>query len=131
MSVEWVEVTDIPSASGIRARRSLSYDIANVVLKSDTGKFEVTADNPVELQRFYRTFVQWKSRHSEVPVAIRKDGERVYLWREEPVPGKGPRANVRVIPDPDRLRVRQSAEKASYASEARVEENRDSKNYTS
>jgi hypothetical protein len=73
----------LPEFSGRKGPRDSECLRAYIAAReSATGKIEVVGAPP-QLEKFYRSMVQWRNRHKEEPVNVRKDGDHVFVWIEE------------------------------------------------
>ena len=79
-SIQFKRIEELPELSGRKGpRESVCLSAYVATRDSATQKVEVVAD-PECLDKFYKSMVQWRSRHREFPVQVRKDGGRVFLW---------------------------------------------------
>lgn len=77
------EIEELPEFSGRKGPRDSECLRAYLAAKeSRTKKIEVVG-NPPKLEKFYRSMIQWRNRHKDEPVQVRKDGNHVYVWVEE------------------------------------------------
>ena len=47
----------------------------------ESGAVEITGEKAA-VDRFYKATLQWRSRHPEIPLRVRKASGAVYLWAE-------------------------------------------------
>jgi hypothetical protein len=81
--IRFVEIEALPEFSGRRGPRdSDSYRAYQAAAQARTSKVRVDG-TPDELARFYRSMVQWRNRHKDTGVQVRKDGAAVYVWIEQ------------------------------------------------
>lgn len=93
--IRFVEIDQLPEFTGRRGPRdSDSYRAYQAAAQSKTGKIRVegTAD---EMTRFYRSMVQWRNRHKETGVQVRKDAGAVYVWIDKEASSEGSRRSRR------------------------------------
>jgi len=81
--IRFVEIEALPEFTGRRGPRdSDSYRAYQAAAQASTSKIRVDG-TPDELARFYRSMVQWRNRHKDTGVQVRKDGPAVYVWIEQ------------------------------------------------
>ena len=80
LTVIFTEVEAIPADAFRCQRQSDSSRALDALRASASGVVEVSATSRSELERFYRSLVQFRSRHPEEGLGIRKAGDRIYLW---------------------------------------------------
>lgn len=74
------EVDSIPPPrNGPRRSDMLRAYIAARESRTKKVRYDGEAD---QIDRFYRSMVQWRRRHPEAKLNIRKDGSSVYVWVE-------------------------------------------------
>lgn len=61
-------------------RRNWITDLLDRLESSATGKVRMMDDNQADLDRRYKTLIQWRSRHKDLGLRVRKRGEIVYVW---------------------------------------------------
>lgn len=82
--IRFVEIEALPEFTGRRGPRdSDSFRAYQAAAQAKTSKVRVDG-TPDELARFYRSMVQWRNRHRDTGVQVRKSGPAVYVWIEEP-----------------------------------------------
>lgn len=83
--IRFVEIDQLPEFTGRRGPRdSDSYRAYQSAASSKTGKIRVDGTSE-ELTRFYRSMVQWRNRHKETGVQVRKDAGAVYVWIDKEI----------------------------------------------
>ncbi|MBI5947271.1 MAG: hypothetical protein HY875_03945 [Chloroflexi bacterium] len=86
-TLKFEDIAEIPPPSTQRGpRKSVSRDAYEAAQKSASGKLRVTGD-PTEVERFYKSMIQWRNRHGRLAVHVRKDGDKVYVWVDKGDPG--------------------------------------------
>jgi hypothetical protein len=98
MALKVKEVDSVPSLRGSRRpQESESLRVVEQARASKTKLVEVRADDAHEAKRFYKAIQLWSTRHPEQEVAVRKEGDAVYVsvdpkrnaqWRGEVRPGR-------------------------------------------
>jgi hypothetical protein len=76
------EIDEIPSTHAphfLGYRKSLCWDIIQQVLASPTKAAEITDDDQTAQMNLYKSLVQWRLRHTEFPLIVRKIGDVVYV----------------------------------------------------
>jgi len=82
-NIQFREIKALPEFSGRKGPRDSECLRAYLAAKeSRTKKIEVLGAPP-QLEKFYRSMIQWRNRHKDEPVQVRKDGNHVYVWVEE------------------------------------------------
>jgi hypothetical protein len=72
------EVDSIPPLrKGPRQSRMLNAYLAAKESRTKKIRFDGEAK---EVDRFYRSLMQWQRRHPEAGINIRKDGDSVFVW---------------------------------------------------
>jgi hypothetical protein len=85
MPIKSKPIKEIPEeAFQRRTRSSICTDTIEGIKASESKKAEITADTPQELDKFYKTLIQWRSRHKGEGVQFRKTKDVLYVWIEEP-----------------------------------------------
>lgn len=72
------DVPDADEATGVRNSPSMRAWIA--AQRAYSKRVEAKGLQPDEADRFYRALLQWKRRHPDKPIAVRKVGDKVYVW---------------------------------------------------
>lgn len=80
-------IDELPEAVTAGLRQTDANTVYSELLASGTGKLKVTGENDEEIDRLYRTLIQWRTRHRDKGVGIRKLKNEIYLWLGEPPPG--------------------------------------------
>lgn len=81
--IRFVEIESLPEFTGRRGPRdSDSYRAYQAAAQAKTSKIRVDG-TPDELARFYRSMVQWRNRHKDTGVQVRKDGPAVFVWIQQ------------------------------------------------
>lgn len=94
-SINFVEIDQLPEFTGRRGPRdSDSYRAYQAAAQAKTSKIRVDG-TPEELARFYRSMVQWRNRHRDTGVQVRKDGAAVYVWIDKGEDSNGSRRQRR------------------------------------
>ncbi|MBI5948555.1 MAG: hypothetical protein HY875_10500 [Chloroflexi bacterium] len=87
-NLQYKPIDEIPDHSARRGPRDSECLRAYLAAKeSDSGIIVVTGEH-AEVERFYKAMVQWRNRHKETPVNVRKDGDNIYIWVERGEPGE-------------------------------------------
>lgn len=87
--VQFEPIEELPEWSARKGPRDSECLKAYLFAKdAPTQKIEVKG-SPEKLEKFYRSMVQWRNRHKDEPVQVRKDGDHVYVWIEERKNRKG------------------------------------------
>ena len=90
MPIKSKPIKEIPEeAFQRRTHSSVCTDTIEGIKASESKKAEITADTPQELDKFYKTLIQWRSRHKGEGVQFRKTKDVLYVWIEEPGSGTG------------------------------------------
>ena len=81
-------------------RNSKVVEVIRKSVLDDYGIIEVKGEN-VELERFYKALTQWKGRHPEVPVHLKKGNYRVFVQAIRPGQDATPplAATTTLLPD--------------------------------
>lgn len=78
----WMEdVNELPEPKSARA--SKARPLIEALIRSQTGMIRLLDDDIVALDRIYKTLIQWRARHKELGIGIRKVGTEIYLWRPD------------------------------------------------
>jgi uncharacterized protein (UPF0305 family) len=81
MPIKMKPIREVPQeAFQRRTRSSVCTDTIEAIKKSDTQKAEIKADTAEELDKFYKTLIQWRSRHKDQDVNFRKAKDVLYIW---------------------------------------------------
>jgi hypothetical protein len=82
MALSMQEVQVIPPPDYSHAKRTgPRQEVVAAVMASKSGKMRISSDDPEELKRLYRSLVQWKGRHPESRLEVRKERDCVFVWR--------------------------------------------------
>lgn len=84
--IRYVEIDEIPEYSerrGPRESECLKAYLATV--QSPKKKIQVEASDDEHLTKFYKSMMQWRNRHKDKKLNVRRDGDKVYLWVDEDV----------------------------------------------
>jgi hypothetical protein len=76
-------VANVPKSIASRSRESVPMKAWRAAQKSDKAVVAQGLD-AAGAERFYRSMLQWKRRHPEKRVAVRKVGDEVYVWIADP-----------------------------------------------
>ncbi|MBI2764941.1 MAG: hypothetical protein HYX53_03415 [Chloroflexi bacterium] len=95
MALKMTDRTDIPDPGYRKGPRdSLCTQAVGKAQTNGTGIVAVESDDMDELQRFYKSMIQWRTRHKEYNVGLRKGRDAVYVWiikdGENKLPKKAP-----------------------------------------
>ncbi|MBI5948553.1 MAG: hypothetical protein HY875_10490 [Chloroflexi bacterium] len=86
-TLKFEDIAEIPPPSTQRGpRKSVSRDAYEAAQKSASGKLQVSGE-AAEVERFYKSMIQWRNRHGRLTVHVRKDGDKVYVWVDKGEPG--------------------------------------------
>lgn len=81
MAINYKPVDEIPETAGRRGPRDSecmrAYQQARA---TPSKKVQVQTDSREELERFYKSMIQWRNRHRDTNVEVKKDGDAVYVW---------------------------------------------------
>ncbi|MDZ7728365.1 MAG: hypothetical protein U5Q44_09350 [Dehalococcoidia bacterium] len=81
MAINYKPIDEIPETAGRRGPRDSECMRAFMAAKnSPTRQVEVEADDRQEIERFYQSMIQWRNRHRESGVQVKKDGPNIYVW---------------------------------------------------
>lgn len=81
MPIKVKPLKEIPAEAFLRqTRSSLCSDTIAAIKASPTQKAEISGETPEELDKFYKTLIQWRSRHREEGVQFRKTKDVLYIW---------------------------------------------------
>ena len=110
-----------------RTRSSVCTDTIEGIKQSESKKAEIKGDTPEELDKFYKTLIQWRSRHKDEGVQFRKTKDVLYVWIEDPstgADGKETKADEQAeskdTSSQDRVTPAQAKKKAAAAASLRV-----------
>jgi hypothetical protein len=83
MAIQLQDVDEIPPSTYRKGPRgSKSSELVERARRSATGKVALTSSDPKELNTTYKSLVQWRLRHKDQGVQLRKDRDVVYIWFE-------------------------------------------------
>ena len=78
--ISFVQIDELPEMSGRKGPRNSVCLEAYLAAKA-APSHTIEAKGPEEeMDKFYKSMVQWRNRHKEFGVQVRKDGPRVYVW---------------------------------------------------
>jgi len=80
-------VSELPKASGRRGpRESKCLQIVEEAQNASTGivSVEIPDAKEAELMKLYKSMIQWRKRHPDKKVGLRKDGPVLYVWVDKP-----------------------------------------------
>jgi hypothetical protein len=81
--LSFTPIETLPEFSGRKGPRDSACLRAFIAARQSlTGKIEVKGSEE-ELDKFYKSMVQWRNRHKSEPVQVRKDGKRIFVWMTE------------------------------------------------
>ena len=81
MAFTLTEVDEIPTRGGVRGvRDSKCLEIVRMVQATAKKKIALTSDSADDLNKFYKSLIQWISRHLDERVNVRKAKETLYVW---------------------------------------------------
>lgn len=84
MALSVTPIKEIPeSTHRWGARDSKCLDVVEAALHAPEKKVSVESSDEKELDKFYKSMIQWRTRHQEQPVALRKDRNKLYVWIPE------------------------------------------------
>ncbi len=78
-----IEVIDsIPDKVPEGAHESTTQMVLRELRDASTGLIQITSEfGPADLDRLYKTMIQWRARHKNSGLGIKKQGQTVYFWR--------------------------------------------------
>jgi hypothetical protein len=82
-SLQYRVIDELPEFSGRKGPRDSECLRAYIAAREAPTKTIEVIGAPPQLEKFYRSMVQWRNRHKDEPVQVRKDGYRVFVWIEE------------------------------------------------
>lgn len=81
MPINVKEIQKIPEeAFQRRTRSSVCTDTIEAIKNSKSQRAEITGGTQEELDKFYKTLIQWRSRHKDEGVQFRKTRDSLYIW---------------------------------------------------
>lgn len=84
MAIKYQPIETIPETAGRRGPRDSECMRAYQATKNaPTKQVEVQADDREEAERFYKSMIQWRNRHRDSGIQVKKDGAAIYLWIED------------------------------------------------
>ena len=69
-------------------RRTACLEAVEAAQSSPSGIALIEGDLG-EVTRLYKSLVQWRTRHADPPIGLRKDGSKLYVWLAEASLGAG------------------------------------------
>jgi hypothetical protein len=87
--VTFEPVDEVPTADETtEVRNSPSMRAWIAAQRAYSKRVEAKGLPPDEADRFYRALLQWKRRHPDKPIGVRKLGDKVYVWIPDEADGK-------------------------------------------
>ncbi len=87
MALTYRRITQIPEDSYRRGpRESVCLDVVNQLNQDPTKIVSVEGTDKLEVQRFYKAMIQWRSRHKVLGIGIRKGREAIFVFFTEHQP---------------------------------------------
>jgi hypothetical protein len=81
VTLEIDDVESIPPSTYRKGpRASKSGDLVERAKQSPTRKIAIRSADPKELNTAYKSLVQWRLRHKDQGVQVRKDLDVIYIW---------------------------------------------------
>ncbi len=87
MALTYRRITQIPEDGYRRGPRdSVCLDVVSKLREDPTQILSVEGTDRAEVQRFYKAMIQWRSRHKELGLSLRKGTDAIYCWISEQSP---------------------------------------------
>lgn len=84
MAINYRPIEEIPATAGRRGPRDSECMRAyRAASEAPQKQVVVETDDREEIERFYKSMIQWRNRHRETGVEVKKDGPVVYVWIDE------------------------------------------------
>ena len=84
MAINIKPVDTIPESTYRKGpRHSKCMEVVDAAKLAPSHKVALDSEDPDELDKLYKSLIQWRTRHKTENVGIRKDKDVVYVWIEE------------------------------------------------